>query len=140
MEGTVDKTTLDTKETQRLIELFLGLDRDVFHAAVLFGQTDLVHYAESTDAERMEILTKILQLDEIDTLLEKAKSLVAINDGKAARITADIQAHSAVLVNLKRVDFAGQIKAWTENQAAELIKLQNTIIKHVLQMEILWKY
>lgn len=69
-------TKLDTKETQTDIEAILGLDRDVFHAAVLFGQTDLFRFADSTsDVERMDILTKILQLSEIDEWAERAKEL-----------------------------------------------------------------
>ena len=66
-------TSLDVKETQKDIERLLGLDRDVFHAAVLFGQTDLMRFADSKDSERMEVLTKILQLDEIDQWLEATK-------------------------------------------------------------------
>ncbi|UCF48610.1 MAG: AAA family ATPase, partial [Myxococcales bacterium] len=50
-----DCTTLDTRETQRALEAELGLDRDVFHAAVFYAQSDRLGFAESTEARRMEL-------------------------------------------------------------------------------------
>lgn len=125
VEGSVDRTALDMKETQQYIERYLGLDRDVFHAAVLFGQMDLVHYADSTDSQRMEILTKILRLDEVDKLLERAK--VKINELATKRGVAEgnLLAQEAVLLNLKSVDFSVQIQNWEDDRAAEVRNLQD---------------
>ena len=67
-------TTMDSKETQKLIEKFLGLDRDVFHAAVYRAQGQSFNFAAAKDAERKRILTKLLQLDEIDLWLDNAKA------------------------------------------------------------------
>ncbi len=69
----VELAALDVKETQCMIDELLGLDRDVFHAAVLFAQFDLLRFADAKDSERMGILTKILQLEQIDDWLGRAK-------------------------------------------------------------------
>lgn len=66
----VEVTKLDADETQRVIEGLLGLDRQVFRAAVLFAQGESFTFADATDAERKEILTKILQLEELDRWAE----------------------------------------------------------------------
>ena len=36
----VDKTALDASETQKRIDEWLGLDRDIFHASIFFAQGD----------------------------------------------------------------------------------------------------
>jgi len=86
--GDTHYQSLDTAETQRLLERELGLDRDVFHATVLFAQTDTLHFADATEARRMEILAKILpELASIDGWAEKAKARsrvleAAVRDGE----------------------------------------------------------
>lgn len=124
VENGIDKTALDTKETQNLIEQYLGLDRDVFHAAVLFGQMDLNHYADATDSERMEILTKILNLDEIDELLDKAKAHSAMKAEVVRKIVADINAQTAVLDNIKSADYSTKINNWEETRRLEVLRLK----------------
>ena len=91
--------SLDTAETQRLLERELGLDRDVFHATVLFAQTDNIHFADSTEAKRMEILTKILpELSQIDkwgdTAKLKAKGLLEAAE-ELARRKAEVEGRQA---------------------------------------------
>jgi len=70
-----ERTALDTKETQRLLELELGLDHQVFRASVVFGQNDRFYFADATDAERQEITTKLFEMEEIDQWLEGAKAI-----------------------------------------------------------------
>ncbi len=84
-------TSLDVKETQKDIERILGLDRDVFHAAVLFGQTDLMRFADAKDSERMEVLTKILQLEEVDEWLVRAKERRKEASGRQEEIEGAVQ-------------------------------------------------
>lgn len=68
-----DHTALDTSETQAKIETLLGLDREVFHAAVLFGQTDMFNFCDAKDAERMSISSSVFQLEQIDEWRERMK-------------------------------------------------------------------
>jgi len=122
-----DCSALDMKETQRMVEDFLGLDRDVFHAAVLFGQTDLVTYAESTDVERMKILTKILQLDEIDVYLDQVKE--KRKAGEQVRAQDEAKAHSMreLVDQLERTDFSGKISEWEMNRNQEVLGLHASL-------------
>lgn len=77
---------LDTKETQRWLEAELGIDRDVFHAAVFYAQTDMLKFAESSESKRIELLSKILpELAQIDAWLEPAKVLAKEAAEKANR-------------------------------------------------------
>jgi DNA repair exonuclease SbcCD ATPase subunit len=130
-------TALDTKETQRLIEDFLGLDRDVFHAAVLFGQMDLTHYADSTDAERMTILTKILQLDEIDVLLERAKEASSGLHEQKQRKESEAQSLESVLTSLSATDFGFKIDEWEIQRANEISRLEGLVTQSQAQVSTL---
>lgn len=72
--GDEEITTHDSRETQARLESILGLDREVFHASVLFGQFDDWRFAEATDAERKALLTKMIpELDVVDGWLERVK-------------------------------------------------------------------
>jgi len=118
--GAEDRQALDVKETQACIERVLGLDRDTFHAAVYFGQNDLVRYADSTDSERMETLTRILQLDEIDSFLETTKVLLGgLRDREGERV-ARLGYQQGELDGLKTQDFSAQVREWEERRAGEL--------------------
>jgi len=79
-------TKLDASETQRVIEGLLGLDRQVFRAAVLFAQGETFTFADATDAQRKEILTKILQLEEIDAWAAHLETMLASENAKLAAI------------------------------------------------------
>jgi len=125
--GGEDKSSLDKSETQKAIEKYLGLDRDVFHAAVLFGQTDLVHYADATDGARMEILTKILQLDEIDVCLERVKAKVKAGSEKRVRLQADLSSLDSRLQATQPDKYDAHIQDWEETRQDEVERLQFAI-------------
>jgi DNA repair exonuclease SbcCD ATPase subunit len=112
---------LDTREIQSRINQWLGMDRDIFHAAVFFGQQDLRHFADSTDGQRMEILSKIIpelgQVDQylpvakdyrskIETLLKEAKHKVAEQDGEIRALEA--------------MDYQAQIDGWESQRQDEV--------------------
>lgn len=108
-----DCTAVDTKETQALINRWLGLDREVFHSAVFFGQEDLRHFADSTDAQRMEILSRVIpELSEVDVLLERTKDRKRNEEPiyQAAKSAADRL--SGELSALEAVDYQAQITEW----------------------------
>lgn len=88
----LEDSALDIKETQRRLELFLGLDRDVFHATVLYGQEDIFHFADTTsDTARMEVVTKILQLSSVDEWLEVAKQRAKTVDTEISGIRLEME-------------------------------------------------
>lgn len=120
----VEATALDSNETQKAIEVFLGLDRDVFHAAVLFGQTDLVHYADSSDSERMTTLTKILQLDDIDNMLLVVKDRLGKINSNVSKLETQLAVQEGLLEELRRADFRDRIEAWDRSRAEDVTRLK----------------
>lgn len=118
------KESLDIKETQKDIETILGVDRDVFHAAVLFAQTDLKHYAESTDSERMNILTKILQLEEIDRYLDSAKDAEKKSRDMLGSIAAKIEAQRQVLAGIEAKNFEDNISNFETDRRNRIASIQ----------------
>ncbi|OGO09394.1 MAG: hypothetical protein A2Y61_01725 [Chloroflexi bacterium RBG_13_60_13] len=121
------RATLDSKETQKVVEQILGLDREVFHAAVLFGQTDLVHYAEATDAKRMEILTRLLQLDEIDRYLERVKERRKVITDRRAVLEVNLATVGGQLQANRPEDLDVQIEQWEANRVAEIGRVRQRI-------------
>lgn len=114
---------LDTAETQRLLERELGLDRDVFHATVLFGQNDTLHFADATEARRMEILAKILpELASIDGWLEKAKGRAKTLEISEREISGKVESAKGMLAGLESsIATAKQLASgWAEQHAREL--------------------
>jgi DNA repair exonuclease SbcCD ATPase subunit len=118
--GGSEVSALDVKETQAQIEQVLGVDRATFHAAVYFGQTDLVRYADSTDGERMQTLTRILQFEEIDSFLETTKVLIGgLKDSEGQR-TARLGYQQGEMDGLKARDFSASMREWEERRVAQL--------------------
>jgi DNA repair exonuclease SbcCD ATPase subunit len=123
-----DRGATDPRETQAVINQWLGLDREVFHAAVFFGQEDLRHFADAKDAQRMEILSRIIpELGEIDGLLERAKARKKNEEPihYAAKEMADSLAGE--LTALEKIDFAAQIQEWDANRQARVAGLERQL-------------
>lgn len=121
--GDEDLTTLDTAETQTRLEAVLGLSRDTFHAAVLFAQGDLVHYADSTDAERMRILTRILQLEELDGYLETVKAKVTTAKAECENFRDATLVLASKIEALESRDFTESIAAWESQREAQRLSV-----------------
>jgi len=107
---------LDTRETQKRIEELLGLDREVFHATVLFGQDDVEHYADATDSERMATLTRILRLQELDELLDRAKAYRRAAQEDLSRAQSDLDRVTAQRGALGVEFLQEQSGAWEQSQ------------------------
>jgi len=118
-----DLTALDIKETQKLIYQILGIDREIFHSTVLFAQTDLVHYADSTDKKRMDILTKLLQLGGIDDLLNKVKAKVKELDNKNEGALGKLEVVQQTLQNLKIKDWEFEVGQWKRHNDSGVLEL-----------------
>jgi DNA repair exonuclease SbcCD ATPase subunit len=129
--GGQNLTTHDVAETQAVIDRWLGLDREVFHAAVLFAQTDQAHFADAKDAERMDILTKILpEMRLVDGLEEPAKAL------RAAKLSAVVAAESQCamwsgrVAGIRAEDFTTRAQAW-ETEHAEAVTRSATELREL---------
>lgn len=117
-------TTLDVKETQAILEHHLGVDREVFHSAVLFGQTDRFEFADATDKERIDILTKVLQLGIIDVWLEMAKSKRQIHEqkmqtAKNQRLGLEARVHA-----FRQTDIKATIDLWERQRQERVQRLE----------------
>jgi len=118
--GGAEVSALDVRETQAQIERVLGVDRATFHAAVYFGQTDLVRYADSTDGERMQTLTRILQFEEIDQFLETTKGLISGLSSREGERTARLGYQQGEMDGLKARDFSASVREWEERRILEV--------------------
>ena len=125
--GGENQTCLDVDETQAKLEAILGLDREVFHAAILFGQNDNWRFADGTDSERIDILTRVLQLGEIDGWLEKAKGLQARVESEQTQYDQALLQRRAELVTLGGMDFQKQIDEWEAGRRNHLATLDTRI-------------
>lgn len=130
----VNHTALDIKETQAKIEQILGLDREVFHAAVLFAQTDLQHYADSSDNERMDTLTRILQLEEIDILLESALVKMATHKDSIAKLEMELTKADAIHKNLLAQDFTKLADNWDASHRASMMDFRVVISQKMMEI------
>jgi len=121
--GDVLTQALDIAETQKLLERELGLDRDVFHATVFFAQTDTLHFADATEARRMEILAKILpELASIDGWAEKAKARSKSLETTVQDASGRVEAAKGMIAGLdSTIESARRLAAgWGEQHAREL--------------------
>ena len=123
----VDKTALDASETQKRIDEWLGLDRDIFHASIFFAQGDTWRFADGTDAERVSVLTRVLQLGEIDAWLEKAKGLAATTRAETEKKQAALDRLAAEIGALERVDLKKQSDDWELWRSGKISELQSQI-------------
>ncbi len=119
---------LDPKETQKVIERWLGLDRDVFHSTVLHAQGNLVRYADRTDAGRMEILTKIIpELFEVDALLAPAKSRRDEVKTSLDRVVTEKTGLEGEIRGLQAIDYTVQAAAWENTRKTQLQEAQGRL-------------
>lgn len=114
------ETALDDAETQLWIEKWLGLDRDVFHAAVLYGQLDLTRFADSRDSDRIAILTKVLQLEEIDQHLENAKKIRVEKGVDLEKKVSALRHFEGRLEVYRSQDYTKEAAEWSDMRAERL--------------------
>jgi DNA repair exonuclease SbcCD ATPase subunit len=125
--------TLDVAETQRRLEQLLGLDRQVFHAAVLRGQTDRFNFADATQADRLDILTRILQLDEIDRMLEvaKLKATAAQTAAAAAGHDQEVLAGRLEEATRNKVTLETAAAGWEAEERARIAKRITELTEYI---------
>lgn len=120
----IEVTTLDDKETQRILETHLGVDREVFHAAVYYAQDDTFNFADAKDSERIEILTKVLGLGQLDAWLETAKEKLGELEGSLAAGRELRMRLEGQVAALKSVSLEPQIMQWEQEHAGKIAHLQ----------------
>lgn len=133
--GDRELTALDARETQALIERVLGMDVDVFHAVMYYAQESKFNFADATDAQRMEIVTKILQLGDIDAYLEQAKAKLKEQQDaciEARRVLSGIEGE---LSQLNPAVYEQNAVQWDEERAHALREGTRQLNEHLTNIE-----
>ena len=107
-----DKTKLDTAATQEDINKYLGMDREVFRCAVNFAQGNTFNFADATDSERKAILTKVLQLEEIDIWAERLNTKLKEAEAQKTQATINLQRAQDDLQRLQATNLEQQSQNW----------------------------
>ncbi len=126
-----DLSKLDSSATQEVINSVLGMDREVFHAAVYRTQLDSYDFATATDAKRKDLLTKLIpELAEVDVYR-------AVVDKRAKNVSLRIQSTqqeidnlNAVLQVLNKRDFKAEETAWRSQQDKLIASLTDNVNFH----------
>ena len=114
-------TTMDTNVTQAAINKELGLDKDVFYAAVYRAQGEGDEFAEATDAKRKELLTKIIpELVRVDELQDRAKTLLKEEQLKLSGLHTQRQAAEQEKALLQARNFAAEKASWEQDRINRL--------------------
>ena len=118
---------LDTNETQRLLEIELGLDREVFHATTFYGQSDALHFADVTESKRMDLLGSILpELASVDVWGEVAKAKLKVVEDQQTGIENECALTRARISELHAgvADLALKKDRWEQEREARLLAKQ----------------
>jgi len=119
--GDEELTTHDTAETQRRLETQLGMDRSVFHSAVLFAQFDEWKFADATDVQRKALLSKIIpELAVVDEWLCAAKLRLAEATEQAEALQLRVVTKKGELDLLPGSDPRPLASEWDAQHAADL--------------------
>lgn len=119
---------LDTSETQKQLEEFLGLDRRVFHAAVYRAQNDKFDFAEATDAQKKELLSKMIpEFEEIDRLRVAAVERMAPLHYEKENLDRKLTETESQLTILGAKDWDALQREWEESRQAQLDEIELAI-------------
>jgi DNA repair exonuclease SbcCD ATPase subunit len=118
-----ERTALDTAETQRMVNDALGLDLEVWRAAVYRAQDDDRRFAELTDAQQKEVLTKVFELDVIDRYRANATIARSVAEGEQRVIQATVGALEAEAAGLRVDDLRAAHAAWQATQVERLAEV-----------------
>ena len=111
-----DLSRSDAKDTQADVDALLGMDVETFFETVLFGQGDARNFADATDGQRKEILTRILRLSAIDAGLSRVRAELAGHDQKVSGLAGRKREIEANLATLRSFDFAAEIAKWEDER------------------------
>jgi DNA repair exonuclease SbcCD ATPase subunit len=124
--GGEEKTTPDVAESQRRLDNYLGMDRSVFHSAVLFAQFDEWKFADATDAQRKALLSKIIpELAVVDEWLVHAKARAAEVADEAFAAGEKARGQQIALDSLRNNDPRPLAAEW-EGQKAQALETLRT--------------
>lgn len=135
-------STPDPKETQRVLEKELGINREVFHAAVYRAQGDEFDFANATDGERKKLLARIIpELEEVQKLRDRTKELLSSVNQEMQSIEQSLNQTNTQIEVIKGRNWEEQQNAWESgrqsrlDQAMELLQVKQQEL-HMLKSKL----
>jgi len=119
--------SLDEKETNRLICLKLGLDRDIWCRGVVFGQEASFNFCEATAKDRTAILTTVMGLETIDTWLERCRDEKRALTTKMAESGGKLEIARQGLQRAEQESPEAQQQQWEVDRAATLQAIESDL-------------
>lgn len=116
-------SALDVDGTQRMLEDMLGLDLEVWRAAVYRAQDDEERFAALTDSRQKELLTRIFRLDAIDHLRDQASLRSKELTERLTPLNARLERAQATVAALPLADLRAAQEAWIASTARRLADL-----------------
>jgi len=126
---------LDLSETQKILDELLGMDREVFHAAVYFSQDAMWNFMDATDAQRIEILTRILGLSDLEVYRERVAAKLVDLRQQQVQLDGQTRQMDGELMALRGIDWVPQIQQWEGRHAEALgtLRMRLEMAQHAQQ-------
>jgi DNA repair exonuclease SbcCD ATPase subunit len=117
------------KEAQALLEETLSLDWLAFKNTVLYGQGDILHFADprTTDVQRKAVLTKILRLERIDTARAEARRLKNLAVANQSKIEGELIGIESQLEMLDTADLVDLSRVWERARKERITAAQEDV-------------
>ena len=128
----VDKSCQDMRDTQAVVDGYLGLDKKLFGSTVVFGGKELASFMNAGDAGRKALFEKLLGLERFEAAFKAAGA-------KADRFDAELNRHAQTVVQagLRRDEARDEaarheamVNSWAGQQAQKIDALLLEIDGH----------
>jgi DNA repair exonuclease SbcCD ATPase subunit len=110
------------KDAQLKIQEILGLDWVTFRNTVLYGQNDVNHFAHprTTNSDRVNILSQLLQLDKISEARKIASKLKSEASTKLSELSGQINVLEEQIADYEPDRLKNRCVKWDENQETKI--------------------
>jgi DNA repair exonuclease SbcCD ATPase subunit len=107
------------KDAQSALEELLSLDWLAFRNTVLYGQGDILHFADprTTDTQRKAVITKILRLEQLDVARKAAREAKNAASAKEGVLEGEVKLLKARLDTLGVGDLKASSTRWEDERA-----------------------
>lgn len=118
----VDVTQSTAAETQEYLEKLIHINFDAFLNSVLFGQGDVLKFADSSDSVRKEIFDKIMEISNFDDYYKEVQADMKIveNQSILARNNLIHDQKTLVVENTRFAGFDDKLRRHKENIDREI--------------------
>lgn len=122
-----ERSHADQRATQGEIEELLGLDHEVWRAAVYRAQDDERRFAALVDSEQKDLLTRVFRLDVIDGWRANAEVRAAELVKSREQIREAVRLLEAENPLLRVQQLEAALAAWSQERSARITALDATL-------------